>query len=183
MGSDSEDPGRSASLGSSGISRRALTRAVSALGITATAFRALPASAASGSRSFLGSNLDIFETIKSGETINGVAYPGVTGLSSVRMYGEHPTKNSDGTTWTDHVRSTWPQPIPAWVNDMHQYGSNSIGVLTFWNPTGGLSGPWDPSRPWGKSTINDMNYIINKHILTRISRLLKKTQHVSLRCR
>ena len=338
MGSDSENTRRSASADVSGISRRALIGAAGALGIAAAALRALPASAASG-RSFLGSNLDVFETIRSGETISGVTYPGVTGLSGVRMYGEHPTQNSDGS-WTDHVRSTWPQPIPpgsttpitnpgpivytiypvpahvldgtlfntlksligsappnsylncwqealsldysqypfitsdnmyqlharmntlvqgsnvtygsifgGWDKDlptlfhsvppnlgfygqdmytfggtgcssgipagmqhledfitgakakdtitpgypkllipecnyapdcsltgdpalrgqwfeavatrMHQYGSNSIGVLTFWNPTGGLSGPWDPSRPWGTSTINAMNTIIN----------------------
>jgi hypothetical protein len=337
MGSDSEDPGRPSSPDAPGISRRTLMRGASALGIAATAFRALPASAASGSRNFLGSNLNIFETIRSGETISGVAYPGVPGLRGIRMYGEHPTKNSDGS-WTNHVRSTWPQPIPpgsttpianpgpvvysiypvipdvmdgtldrvlesligsappdsylncwhealsldysqypfvtsnamyqlharmnakvrgsnvtygsifgGWDGDlptlfrsappnlgfygqdmyafggsgcssgitagmqhlddfitrakakdtitpgypkllipecnyapdcsltdhpalrgqwleavatrMHHYGSNSIGVLTFWRPGGGLSGAWDPSRPWGKSTINAMKTI------------------------
>lgn len=27
---------------------------------------------------------------------------------------------------------------------MHNYGANSIGVLTYWNENGQLSGPWDP---------------------------------------
>lgn len=42
---------------------------------------------------------------------------------------------------------------------MHVYGSHSIGVLTFWNPHGPLSGPWDPKD---KKTIAAMNDIVNK---------------------
>jgi hypothetical protein len=41
---------------------------------------------------------------------------------------------------------------------MHTYGAHSIGVLTFWNPTGPLSGPWEPTD---KKTIAAMNDIIN----------------------
>jgi hypothetical protein len=42
---------------------------------------------------------------------------------------------------------------------MHVYGAHSIGVLTFWNPHGPLSGPWDPKD---KKTIDAMNDIVNK---------------------
>jgi hypothetical protein len=52
---------------------------------------------------------------------------------------------------------------PAWFEGvcerMHAYGSHSIGVLTFWNPTGPLSGPWEPKD---KKTIAAMNDIIDK---------------------
>jgi hypothetical protein len=41
---------------------------------------------------------------------------------------------------------------------MHVYGSHSIGVLTFWNANGPLSGPWDPKD---KNTIAAMNDIVN----------------------
>ena len=41
---------------------------------------------------------------------------------------------------------------------MHKYGAHSIGVMTFWNPAGPLSGPWDPKD---KKTIAAMNDIIN----------------------
>ena len=51
---------------------------------------------------------------------------------------------------------------PAWFESvcerMHTYGSHSIGVLTFWNPTGPLSGPWEPKD---KKTIAAMNHIID----------------------
>jgi hypothetical protein len=328
----SNNPERSSPPGASGITRRTFIRvasalgAASALGVVSAASRALPASAES--RNFLGSNLNIFQTIRSA----------VPGLYGIRLYGESPTLNSDGT-WTDHVRSTWPQPIPPgsttpianpgpimysiypdilhvldgslndtlksliasappnsylncwhealslnynqfpWVtsdnmyqlhcrmntlvqgsnvtygsifggwdadlptlfksvppnlgfygqdlyatsgsdcssgitagmkhledfitgakakdtiagypkllipecnyapdcsltddptlrgewleavaNRMHEYGSNSIGVLTFWKADGPLSGPWDPTAPWYQSTVNDMNYITN----------------------
>jgi len=40
-------------------------------------------------------------------------------------------------------------------NRMHQYGTNSIGVLTFWKTTGELSGPWDPSLAPTFNTIID----------------------------
>lgn len=42
---------------------------------------------------------------------------------------------------------------------MHRYGSHSIGVLTFWNPKGPLSGPW---KPEDRKTIADMNDVIDK---------------------
>lgn len=42
---------------------------------------------------------------------------------------------------------------------MHVYGAHSIGVLTFWNPKGPLSGPWEPKD---KKTIAAMNDIIKK---------------------
>jgi hypothetical protein len=41
---------------------------------------------------------------------------------------------------------------------MHVYGSHSIGVLTFWNPHGPLSGPWLPKD---RKTIAAMNNIVN----------------------
>lgn len=41
---------------------------------------------------------------------------------------------------------------------MHTYGADSIGVLTFWNPAGPLSGPWDPKDT---KTIAAMNDVIN----------------------
>jgi hypothetical protein len=89
------------------ISRRTLIGAAGALGIAATAFRALPAQAAASTRSFLGSNADVFKDIKDGETISGVKYPGVPGLRGIRMYGVQPTgKNKQ----TDHIRNTWPTP-------------------------------------------------------------------------
>jgi hypothetical protein len=42
---------------------------------------------------------------------------------------------------------------------MHVYGANSIGVLTFWNPHGPLSGPWEPTD---RHTIAAMNDIVSK---------------------
>jgi hypothetical protein len=66
----------------------------------------LPAEAAS-TRSFLGSNANVFKDIRDGETISGVKYPGVPALRGVRMYGEKPSGANSGT---DHIRSTWPPP-------------------------------------------------------------------------
>jgi hypothetical protein len=302
------DPDRPSVPAASGLSRRTFIAAAGAVGIAATAFRAMPARAASGTQ-FLGSNRDIFADIRTGETVGGVTYPGVSGLSGVRIYGAKP----DGTNQeTDHIPATWPSPpvsnagpivlsiypVPEHVLDgslfdtlgdlmasappgsylttwhealslpypsyitsdsmyqlharmntiaqgtnvtygsifgggdlatlfesvppnlgfygldlygnlgisagmarledfitrarakdtitpgypklvipecntpkkserpdwftsvctrMHQYGSNSIGVLTFWNPTGPLSGPWDPTD---RNTIGAMNNII-----------------------
>lgn len=92
------------------ISRRTLIGAAGALGIAATAFRVLPAQAAASAastRSFLGSNKDVFEEIRDGEKISGVQYPGVPGLRGVRMYGAKPTgTNSE----TDHIANRWPSP-------------------------------------------------------------------------
>jgi hypothetical protein len=92
------------------ISRRTLIGAAGALGIAATAFRVLPAHAAASAastRSFLGSNKDVFEEIRDGEKISGVQYPGVPGLRGVRMYGAKPTgMNSE----TDHIANRWPSP-------------------------------------------------------------------------
>jgi hypothetical protein len=52
---------------------------------------------------------------------------------------------------------------PDWLKSvckrMHTYGAHSIGVLTFWNPHGPLSGPWDPKDT---ATIAAMNNIIDK---------------------
>jgi hypothetical protein len=56
------------------------------------------------------------------------------------------------------LRGQWFEAV---AGRMHEYGANSIGVLSFWNPTGGLSGPWDPNAAWYKSTVDDMNYITN----------------------
>jgi hypothetical protein len=102
------DPGNQ--LATSSISRRTVIGAAGALGIAATAFRVLPAQAAAAAaptRSFLGSNADVFKDIRDGETISGVKYPGVPGLRGIRMYGEQPTgKNNQ----TDHIHSTWPTP-------------------------------------------------------------------------
>jgi hypothetical protein len=56
------------------------------------------------------------------------------------------------------LRGQWFEAV---ANEMHQYGANSIGILTFWRDDGLDSGPWDPSKPWGHSTIGAMNYIIN----------------------
>jgi hypothetical protein len=92
------------------ISRRTLIGAAGALGIAATAFRVLPAqaaAAAASTRSFLGSNADVFKDIKDGETIAGVKYPGVRGLRGIRMYGVQPTGTNKQA---DHIRNTWPTP-------------------------------------------------------------------------
>ena len=51
---------------------------------------------------------------------------------------------------------------PEWFKSvcqrMRAYGANSLGVLTFWNPTGPLSGPWEPTD---RKTIAAMNDIIH----------------------
>lgn len=53
-------------------------------------------------------------------------------------------------------------PRPEWFTAvckrMHKYGTNSIGVLTYWNANGKLSGSW---RPKDKATIGAMNDIIH----------------------
>jgi hypothetical protein len=94
----------------SGVSRRTLIGAAGALGIAATAFRGLPATAAAAPAvhtQFLGSDQDVFKEIKDGETIGGVTYAGVPGLSGVRIYGEKPTgKGSE----KDHIAKAWPAP-------------------------------------------------------------------------
>jgi hypothetical protein len=56
------------------------------------------------------------------------------------------------------LRGQWFEAV---ATRMHQYGSNSIGVLSFWNPSGPLSGPWDPNAPWYPSTVEAMNDITN----------------------
>jgi hypothetical protein len=92
------------------VSRRTLLGAAGALGIAATAFRVLPAqaaAAAASTRSFLGSNADVFADIKDGEKIAGVQYPGVPRLRGIRMYGVQPTGTNKQT---DHIRNTWPTP-------------------------------------------------------------------------
>jgi hypothetical protein len=102
------DPGHQPAASS--LSRRTLIGAAGALGIAATAFRVLPAAAAAAAastRSFLGSNADVFKDIKDGETISGVKYPGVPGLRGIRMYGVQPTGTNKQT---DHIRNTWPTP-------------------------------------------------------------------------
>ena len=99
------DPGHQPAASS--LSRRTLIGAAGALGIAATAFRALPAASAASTRSFLGSNADVFKDIKDGETISGVKYPGVPGLRGIRMYGVQPTGTNKQT---DHIRNTWPTP-------------------------------------------------------------------------
>jgi hypothetical protein len=53
------------------------------------------------------------------------------------------------------ARSDWFTGV---CKRMHKYGSHSIGVLTFWNPHGPLSGPW---KPTDRKTIAAMNNIIN----------------------
>jgi hypothetical protein len=58
-------------------------------------------------------------------------------------------------TPTESQRPEWFESV---CQRMHAYGSASIGVLTFWNPTGPLSGPWDPKD---KKTIAAMNEIVN----------------------
>jgi hypothetical protein len=102
------DPGHQTAAPS--LSRRTVIGAAGALGIAATAFRVLPAQAAAeatSTRSFLGSNADVFKDIRDGETISGVKYPGVPGLRGIRLYGEQPTGNNKQT---DHIRSVWPTP-------------------------------------------------------------------------
>jgi len=92
------------------IGRRTLIGAAGALGITATAFRVLPAEATAGAaptRNFLGSNKIVFRDIRDGEKISGVQYPGVPGLRGVRIYGEEPTGANNET---DHVANKWPPP-------------------------------------------------------------------------
>jgi hypothetical protein len=56
------------------------------------------------------------------------------------------------------VESDRPDWFESVAKRMHTYGSHSIGILTFWNPTGPLSGPWEPKD---KKTIAAMNDIIN----------------------
>jgi hypothetical protein len=56
------------------------------------------------------------------------------------------------------LRGQWFEAV---ANVMHQYGANSIGILTFWRDGGLDSGKWDPSKPWGHSTIDALNHIIN----------------------
>jgi len=56
------------------------------------------------------------------------------------------------------LRGQWFEAV---ATRMHQYGANSIGILSFWNPSGSLSGPWDPNASWYPSTVQDMNDIIN----------------------
>lgn len=103
----------SAAPAASGLSRRGLIGVAGAVGITA-ALRALPAAAATGlasapagHRSFLGSDHDVFKEIKYGQTINGVKYPGVPGLSGVRVYAAKPTGPH---MMVDHIAKKWPEP-------------------------------------------------------------------------
>lgn len=94
----------------SGVSRRTLIGAAGALGIAATAFRSLPAQAATRAArggQFLGSNEDVFKDIRNGEKISGVQYPGVPGLRGVRVYGLKPDGPGDDT---DRIAETWPVP-------------------------------------------------------------------------
>jgi hypothetical protein len=56
------------------------------------------------------------------------------------------------------VKAERPDWFKSVCERMHTYGSNSIGVLTFWNPDGPLSGPWDPKDT---KTIAAMNDIID----------------------
>jgi len=58
-----------------------------------------------------------------------------------------------------HQEALRPDWFEAVCERMHAYGSHSIGVLTFWNPTGPLSGPWEPKD---KKTIAAFNDIIDK---------------------
>jgi hypothetical protein len=94
----------------SGVSRRTLLGAAGALAITATAFRARPAEAATAAApaaQFLGSNAHVFRDIRDGEKIAGVQYPGVPGLRGARIYGLAP----DGPgKQTDRIAKTWPAP-------------------------------------------------------------------------
>jgi hypothetical protein len=102
------DPGQQSAAAS--LSRRTVLGAAGALGIAATAFRVLPAqaaSAAASTRSFLGSNKDVFKEIRDGEKISGVKFPGVPGLRGVRIYGVQPTGTNHQT---DHVADKWPLP-------------------------------------------------------------------------
>ena len=57
---------------------------------------------------------------------------------------------------TDHptLRGQWFEAV---ANRMRTYGTNSIGVLTFWHTNGKVSGPWDPTAKWYPSTVSDMN--------------------------
>lgn len=96
-------------------SRRAFLRGASALGLAVAAFpavselSAVPAVAATPTAQFLGSDQGVFKEIRSGETVKGVKYPGVPGLSGVRIYGLKPTgKNSE----TSHIAASWPQATP-----------------------------------------------------------------------
>jgi hypothetical protein len=92
------------------VSRRAFIGAAAALGIAATALPASTAAAATGvvpAAQFLGSNADVFADIKGGETVKGVRYPGVPGLSGVRIYGMKP--NGKGHEH-DRIARSWPKP-------------------------------------------------------------------------
>ncbi len=56
------------------------------------------------------------------------------------------------------VKTQRPDWFKSVCRRMHTYGAHSIGVLTFWNPAGPLSGPWDPTDT---KTIAAMNDVIN----------------------
>lgn len=57
---------------------------------------------------------------------------------------------------TDTNRVEWLQQV---ATRMNAYGSNAIGILTFWGGAGAaLSGAWDPTDD---TIIGGMNYIIN----------------------
>lgn len=93
-------------------SRRSFLRGASTLGLAVAAFPAVsevPAAAAAPPAQFLGSDQRIFKEIRSGETVKGVKYPGVPGLSGLRIYGVKPTGKHHET---NHIAAHWPQPTP-----------------------------------------------------------------------
>jgi hypothetical protein len=59
----------------------------------------------------------------------------------------------DPNTGSTEYRGQWFEAV---CTRMHTYGSDNIGVLTFWRDDGSLSGPW---LPGDKPTEQAMNYI------------------------
>jgi hypothetical protein len=63
---------------------------------------------------------------------------------------------------TNNNKNSTPANRATWFGDvaarLHTYGANAVGMLTFWNPSGNLSGPWDGTDA---TVIDEMNNIIN----------------------
>lgn len=78
------------------------------------------------------------------DTPFGNALPIGSSCSGLLATMPAPRAGDPGTGWFESV-----------CNRMHIYGTNSIGVLTFWNVNGQLSGGWDPTDT---ATISSLNY-------------------------
>jgi hypothetical protein len=86
-----------------------------------------------------------------------------TFIEGARKYTEHDPSNKGYprllvAETNDNVESNRPAWFEAVCRMMATYGTNSIGVLTYWNRNGPLSGPWEPCDI---ATIYRMQYIIS----------------------